>query len=321
MLNRRFTLSSRLPQESQLREASRQCSRSMYKGFPRTPIFELFPSATMLVFPGIEKCISACGLNVSAITIAPADFSTVSSQYGPGPVVGWLLAALSVMMSRIFEEEDEKTCRFSADYFTTLMFPIVAIGDVTLQLYRYPGLISEITSTNDPMLQGKIHAFEAPLALIELMMMVSVFLGLVAMHRSDYGGEEFWAIDLAGLGIETYLLTTGNMCKDKMPYENFSRSFMAHSISQVILAWILTMLPMIHSLGRRSNRTSKQEAIDLNDGNEQQTRNIRGSENGVLVIKNSVCKVLDWGMATCLSAVFWVVLASMAGNAITFLTF
>lgn len=275
----------------------------------------------MPVFIGVEYCLLACDLNVSAISIAAADFSTVSSQYGPGPVVGWLLAALSVMISRILEKENEKTCRFSADYFTTLFFPIVAIGDLTLQLYRYPGLISEITSTSDFDLRMRIHELEAPLALIELMMMVSVFLGLIAMHRWDYGGEEIWIINLAGLGLETYLLTTGNMHKDKKPYQNFSRSFMAHSIPQVIFAWILTMLPMIYSVERQFNWTSKREPTDLNDGNEQQTRDIRGSDNGALVIKKGIRKVLDRAMATCLSAVFWVVLASMAGNAITFLTF
>lgn len=259
--------------------------------------------------------------DVDSITITSQDLSAVSSQYGPGPVIGWILVALSVMISRIFAKRNAAQSRFSADYLTTIMFPIIAMGDITLQLYRYPSSVSEITSTNDATLQKKIHAIEAPLAFTELMMIVSVFLALTAMHwNSKSEGLMLWAINLYGLGLETYLLAYGQMYGDTVPHKNFSRSFMANSVPQVIFAWILLTVPLLHTMEDYFSQYLRRYPPTMQNGTEQQTQVAGGPINRPVGIRNGSRKFLHRFAAICLSAVLWVVLASMAGNAIIVLS-
>jgi hypothetical protein len=186
-------------------------------------------------------------------TQAPAsttnDLSLVSSQYGPGPVVGWLLAAISVFLSWTFDSRlssnsiRTRSRLISADFIATVIFPLIATSDILLQLSRYPGNLANLTTANNTLLQRRVHILEAPLVLVEGALVVTVSLISTALYKQHFGkAVVLAAVNICGLGVEGILLPRTAMHDSERPYKSFSRSFLPNSVLLFVLTTVLVIV-------------------------------------------------------------------------------
>jgi hypothetical protein len=97
--------------------------------------------------------------------------------------------------------------RISADFVSTIIFPLIAVGDIAVQISKYPGNLADITTTEDTFLQQKIHALEAPLVVVEDALIISVPLLVVALYKHHWGKARILAtVNICGLSVESVLL-------------------------------------------------------------------------------------------------------------------
>lgn len=111
-------------------------------------------------------------------------YASVSSLYGPGTITCWYLTILSVIVSWILHPKKRKSGSIDADMIAMLTLPIVAASDFISQVstLKHRHEDSPQVKTEVAKYVQSIAAIEAPLAVIESFMAISVILFLLAVR-------------------------------------------------------------------------------------------------------------------------------------------
>ncbi|KAH8778943.1 hypothetical protein BGZ57DRAFT_890008 [Hyaloscypha finlandica] len=109
-------------------------------------------------------------------------FDLVSSFYGPGATTCWYLTILSCFVSWLAHPHHSD--KLTSDFVAALTFPGVAAGHLAQQIYFYPGVRAEISSTKTFWLLQHVASIEASLNVSEsflplcaILLCISIYFG------------------------------------------------------------------------------------------------------------------------------------------------
>jgi len=119
--------------------------------------------------------------------VKPARESLVSSLYGPGTTIGWLLTVASVFATWTLNPYYRRRDTITSDFVAALAFPSVASIHLMNMVANFPGTGSDLFTSADPATVCIAAAIEAPLTICASFMTLSVGLfavaGLARHHR------------------------------------------------------------------------------------------------------------------------------------------
>jgi hypothetical protein len=176
-------------------------------------------------------------------------YQLVSSLYGPGTVVCWYLTWVSVQVSWITHPKKGTFDSIDPDFIAVLTLPTVAAGHLISQIHSYPGVLSEMMTTQDPRLLQHVAAIEASLDITDTFMAMVVVLFLLAIRfkrikRAVLSG----ATGLFCFSAEVYIF----VCKVgvKRGFGNFTKFYLIHFHGIFVLTlFLLSFLMLLGVLG------------------------------------------------------------------------
>ncbi|KAH8897662.1 hypothetical protein GQ53DRAFT_712101 [Thozetella sp. PMI_491] len=112
--------------------------------------------------------------------------SLVSSLYGPGTTIAWLLTIASVLANWILNVESRKQDAITNDLIAALTLPAVAAAHLIYQLQSLPGSATDFFTSSDESVVQAVAAIEAPLTVCETFSAFALILFPVAAYASHY---------------------------------------------------------------------------------------------------------------------------------------
>lgn len=180
------------------------------------------------------------------------ELALVSSLYGKGTTLCWLLTILACLTTWTCDKRKRKSDSLNADFVGVLFLPSVAAGHT---IYQIRGLRPRALSDIEPIEVTRIsRAIEASLTVTETFMVLSVVLFLVAFPARAYKRAILTALTgLFCLATEyvVYSELTSSPSKElRLIGTDFTRSFVSGStiITAVILVLILACITIAFCL-------------------------------------------------------------------------
>ena len=174
------------------------------------------------------------------------ELALVSSLYGKGTTLCWLLTILACLTSWTCDKQKRRSDSLNADFIGVLALPSVAAGHT---IYQIRGLEDPNFSDTERIKLTQIsRAIEASLTVTETFMVLSVVLFLVAFPARSYKRAILTAVTgLFCLATEYVVyseLTNSTSQQLRAISANFTRSFVSGSaiITAVILVLILSCI-------------------------------------------------------------------------------
>ena len=109
------------------------------------------------------------------------DYSLVSSLYGPGATIGWLLTAAACFCSWCFDPQKRRSGAIDPEFIAVLTFPVVAAAHLMAQMNRFSAF-ADTSHTQIPEHLARMLAIEASLSVTETFTGISAFLLVMSVY-------------------------------------------------------------------------------------------------------------------------------------------